>query len=1604
MEKSEWLNEHHFGYYNSDKDKGTGAEPIESTRMIFEAWDDDDSGFARYADDVRARQKQLEEFKPPFMDEVEEPELEDLTFETVEKEEELDELDEAFLAESTYRGISGTTWLWHGEWADPEVAYRGRIFNVNDIEDHLWSVYEDECFDNGTDATEDGFDKWIDGSKLDDFYNDFIDSVVITDVINDMKKIADENHCIDFSNKGKTVQVAFESTDEANDFMSDLEASYLISDGLVTIVDAVQPNEHEDESHILISITDRVNESLENDNDDFELDTDFDTWADIERQLDIADDDYSDEELANIYGGDRTYCPDCGRRLSYDDGYSYCPQCNPIREGWTVFNYKSGANPYIAKTDAEVDRLVKKYGDKARKVGDHYEVDDHDDIDFENDFSPVDESIKSPVEVNAALDKFRKEASGEYDKPVEKDDKEILTETTDGKDELWNQINNQEWAYNTLADIVKKGVEKGWKKEAITYAVRRKIFSMKDDFGRIYTTQAERAELARDFVEDELPRDYKSIKESYCTSDSVSRVLTNYVTTIDGVTGLDPKRIKELPRNYRLTSSSLLGGRVYDHGTVLCNGTTFVFRVRNNGTVKVMTDAQAGSNWSETIFKEGMEGRYCIVARTNDGKFKFYKDGAFVDDYKEATIFTDMDEARSEWFDIDKSKYKRVFIPNYDESHFASLNENKEDDLYDYKTRQATGDWDRDDNDPLLNQDEHNDPVSTDTDPLANVNWTMYSIANREHEKRATELVRELARDGFMPHDSRQTGSKYYVICAKPHNNRGIWKAVQYSNQLEPRVIDITYEQAIGNEPLDDFDGLRRHLGKMLLPHNEDLNESSNVHPDALEPRQRTAVDDVTWWVPFDTATGKYVTTLMRLGNKFKTKKACQQAIDRFRASTEDDGLNEATYPRNFKLGENDIQYVKVYNQYGYTIQEIRIDNVKKTFERGNFSIGHDKAYKNRQVYEDFIEELIEMGYKEIPSDYRCLRNKTRKGVATNEGYETLDGVKVAVYSDYNIAKTRASELGLKEAEYGDIYASDISYCYWNKSGDRNDTEEVIAYYKFDKNGKPSVLTADDREYLEIHYELTFDNALTEDYDTYGSWSVDFDLTLEGEEVRFDDLSEVTQEHIAECIKDGVVQGEICEDDDCTGWWVAKIECYLDDEGDVLFDSLDEVSQEHIADCIKDGYTSGELCVTRDTLTEAPVVKFSDDDLNNPDEVNFRKIIKKAQDEEDAAKAQAELDAKRAELKAQYGDVLDRVAEMPVDTDDNFDRLEALFEVLVPAEGKADTVAGECIRATMRLIYRYYNDGDYFFMGYGLETAAPAVSYLTHRYEDMIYDAQSIGERFANSYDDDKLEAEYEKFLRDLSEVVIEDIIEHPELLGELNEEDSRNTDADWIEDEQPRFETDFMIGWDISEMLDADIVSTREVQEYVEDCLNWDDVFNGCEVSYDGGDYVYVSELTYDGYNELMDRVKGKGLDIFWEEFINDHADELEEFRNKEDEPEDEEIDESLKLTEARAVEDSAWKKFVAGRKTIKEDISDEIDEEDVDKPFTYEQTEAALREITHNFTDESGEVKCFFRQEKDDGRDILKHYYRVVEVSDGRHSENEPMCYVIAYAERDE
>ena len=60
----------------------------------------------------------------------------------------------------------------------------------------------------------------------------------------------------------------------------------------------------------------------------------------------------------------------------------------------------------------------------------------------------------------------------------------------------------------------------------------------------------------------------------------------------------------------------------------------------------------------------------------------------------------------------------------------------------------------------------------------------------------------------------------------------------------------------------------------------------------------------------------------------------------------------------------------------------------------------------------------------------------------------------------------------------------------------------------------------------------------------------------------------------------------------------------------------------------------------------------------------------------------------------------------------NENRINKLFEELVPTSGKADSLAGELVRATARIGYRFFNDGDMVNQGYGKETCNPAARFL----------------------------------------------------------------------------------------------------------------------------------------------------------------------------------------------------------------------------------------------------------------------------------------------------
>ena len=70
-------------------------------------------------------------------------------------------------SKDTYRGVPGSTYIYHGEWADPEIWWKGNELNAEDVEESLWQSYEDECSENGDEPTVDGFEDWVEQQGTD---------------------------------------------------------------------------------------------------------------------------------------------------------------------------------------------------------------------------------------------------------------------------------------------------------------------------------------------------------------------------------------------------------------------------------------------------------------------------------------------------------------------------------------------------------------------------------------------------------------------------------------------------------------------------------------------------------------------------------------------------------------------------------------------------------------------------------------------------------------------------------------------------------------------------------------------------------------------------------------------------------------------------------------------------------------------------------------------------------------------------------------------------------------------------------------------------------------------------------------------------------------------------------------------------------------------------------------------------------------------------------------------------------------------------------------------------------------------------------------------
>lgn len=94
-----------------------------------------------------------------------------------------------------------------------------------------------------------------------------------------------------------------------------------------------------------------------------------------------------------------------------------------------------------------------------------------------------------------------------------------------------------------------------------------------------------------------------------------------------------------------------------------------------------------------------------------------------------------------------------------------------------------------------------------------------YWYNDPELRQKQYDLIAELEADGFEETDGQSHGTKHWTFFRKRVDGKGVWKAIFVdTGSKEAAIIDVTYGQVRGYEPLDSIDALRKGLGRALLP------------------------------------------------------------------------------------------------------------------------------------------------------------------------------------------------------------------------------------------------------------------------------------------------------------------------------------------------------------------------------------------------------------------------------------------------------------------------------------------------------------------------------------------------------------------------------------------------------------------------------------------------------------------------------------------------------------------------------------------------------------------------------------------------------------------
>lgn len=164
--------------------------------------------------------------------------------------------------------------------------------------------------------------------------------------------------------------------------------------------------------------------------------------------------------------------------------------------------------------------------------------------------------------------------------------------------------------------------------------------------------------------------------------------------------------------------------------------------------------------------------------------------------------------------------------------------------------------------------------------------------------------------------------------------------------------------------------------------------------------------------------------------------------------------------------------------------------------------------------------------------------------------------------------------------------------------------------------------------------------------------------------------------------------------------------------------------------------------------------------------ISVEEVLKDTKRNYDLEQKEQEDSRRKEELGERGSEIYSKAVEAVENSDGTEDKLSVLFDLLVPSRGKADTVAGEIVRAINRIVYRYWNDGDLFYKGYGEETCGSSASYLAKV-------VPGIKEDFLNLVEEEKEEGDYFDDLLGIGNKIVDYLVNSPEVFEEPNEDNS---------------------------------------------------------------------------------------------------------------------------------------------------------------------------------------------------------------------------------------